>query len=459
MQLNFQAFFCKIISLFAVCTLWFTPQCAEAQACVNTYRIWMDCDADGQQGVFENGLSGVNVTLFDANCVQIAQTSTGATGTYSFGSLLASKAYFVVFGTGQCTNGVLNVGGKSHVLSPSNMGAEATDSDALIGGNSPPSCVGGKPYIAFTTSAAGCADGLLDAGFTRLDFQLNAINVVHETCSGNKNGSVSLDITNVVGGFSTLITGSFNMVGATTYNNLAPMTYNIEIRSLAPSCNSFYKGAFTINAAPSVSAPIVSDDNVCRYETVSQNGGLKATAAACVVGGLPIITWWTAQTGGLKVFTGATFNPITQNWINTSVVGSASFWAQSECNGCVSPRVRANFVIKPRPEPTISGDKFPCPDAVQTYTTPSVLGSNYVWSLPNGGGTILSTSTVIARNEATVTIKWNNTQGAGPLPSAFWKQIKKAVRKALIIRYLSKVQPWFAWAVSTRVSMLNVVSI
>jgi SdrD B-like domain/Dockerin type I domain len=408
MQPYSQAFFGKICLFSVVCILaGLTPQYVKAQACTNTYRVWMDCDADGQKGVFENGLQGVNVTLYDANCVQLQQVTTNASGLYTFGNLSASKAYYAVFGNNQYAHNVLNVNNKSHNLSPSNVGAEATDSDARLGGVAP-TCANGKPYISFTTNALGCVDGLLDAGFTRLDFQLNSVNVVHETCGGNRNGSISINLTAVEGGYSTTITGSTPMANVPTYNNLAPGTYTVDVRSLAPVCNSFYRTTVTINAGPTVTAPTVTDDKVCRYQTVPQNGGLKATCTPCGVGFTPTVTWWTAQSGGYKVYTGSTFDPIANNWVNTSLVGTATFWAQCECNGCVSPRTRANFVIQQRPAPIVSGEKLPCPDAVQTYTTPSVLGSNYVWTLPDGGGTIVSA------NNNSVTVRWNNVGGTGP---------------------------------------------
>ena len=408
MQPILRSFFCKTLISSAICTLGLSPQYAKAQGgCTNSYRVWVDCDADGQKGAFENGLQGVNVTLFNANCQQIQQVTTDVQGQYSFGNLSVSTQYYVVFGNGQFANGVLNVGNKSHNLSPANVGAEATDSDAQLDG-SPPTCANGKPYIRFTTNALGCADGLLDAGFVKLDFQLNSINVTHETCGGNRNGSISLDLSNIQGGFSTQITGSSPMSNVTTYSNLAPGVYSLEIRSFTSTCNTFYKGTFTINAGPTISPPTVTDDRVCRYELTSQNGGLTATCPPCPTGGAPTVTWWTSQTGGIKVFTGNTFNPITQNWINTSVVGTASFWAQCECGSCVSPRVKANFVIKPRPEPSVTGEKLPCPESIQTYTTPSVSGNTYSWTLPNGGGTILSA------NNNNVTVRWNNTPGRGP---------------------------------------------
>lgn len=408
MHPNLQAFFGKTLLFFALCLLGLTPQYAMAQAgCTNTYLVWNDCNADGQKGLFEDGLSGVNVTLFDANCTQIQQVTTNAQGNYTFGNLTPTTMYYVVFGNGQFANSVLNVGNKSHNLSPPNIGADATDSDAQIGGASPV-CANGKPYIKVTTNASGCVDGLLDAGFVKLDFQVDNIVLTHETCGGSRNGSISLSLSNVVGGYSTTITGSTPMANVTAYNNLAPGNYDIEIRSFSPVCNTFYKTTVTINAGPIINPPKVTDDMVCRYELTSQNGGLKATCDPCPTGGTPTVTWWTSQNGGMKVYTGTTFDPITQNWINTAMVGTATFWAQCECNGCVSPRSRANFVIKPRPAPRQTGQLFPCSGSTQTYTTPSVAGSTYVWSLPNGGGTIVST------NNNSVTVLWNSAAGTGP---------------------------------------------
>ena len=407
MQPNLQAYIRKIILFSVLFILGATPQYVVAQACNTTYRIWMDCSAEGQQGVFESGLQGVNVTLYNANCIQIQQVTTDMSGNYTFGALSPSTSYYAVFGNGQFANDVLNVNGKSHNLTLANTGAEATDSDAQLGGASP-ACANGKPYISFTTNASGCVDGLLDAGFVKLDFQIDSIVLTHEICGGNRDGMITLNLSNIEGGFSTTITGSTPMTNVTTYKNLSPGTYDVEIRSFAPVCNTFYKTTIIINPGPVIAAPTVTDDRVCRYETNSQNGGLTATCAPCIGNAISSVTWWTAQTGGSKVYTGSPFNPVTQNLISTSVVGTATFWAQCECNSCVSPRTRANFVIKPRPEPTVTGETLPCPIATQTYTTPSVIGSTYVWSLPDGGGTIVST------NNNAATIVWNNTPGGGP---------------------------------------------
>ncbi|MBL7815137.1 MAG: T9SS type A sorting domain-containing protein [Saprospiraceae bacterium] len=407
MQPILQAFLRKITVFSVFCLVGQTPQYANAQACTTIYRVWTDCDADGQQGTFENGLANVTVTLYNANCVQLQQVTTNNQGYYTLANFAANTMYYIVFGNGQFANGVLNVNGKSHNLSPANVGTELTDSDAQIGSSAVPSCASGKPYIQFTTNASGCANGLLDAGFAKLDFQVDNIALTHETCGGDRNGRIAISLSNVEGGYSTTITGSTPMANVTSYSNLAAGTYDVEIRSNSPVCNTFYKTTVTINAGPTIAPPTVTDDMVCRYEVTPMNGGLKANCPPCPTGGTPTVTWWTAQTGGIKVYTGATFDPVAQNWVNTSLAGTATFWAQCECNGCSSPRVRGNFVIKPRPNPIITGEEFPCPGSTQTYTTLSVAGNTYTWSLPDGGGTI------VARNNNSITVAWTSPAGTG----------------------------------------------
>ncbi len=392
MQPILQAFFRNVFLFFTFCILGLTPQYVEAQACTNTYLVWDDCNADGQKGLFENGLVGVNVTLYNTNCAQLQQVTTNASGNYTFGNLSPLTMYYVVFGNGQCANGVLNVSNKSHNLSPPNVGAEATDSDAQMGGAAP-ACANGKPYIRVTTNASGCVDGLLNAGFVKLDFQVNSFSITHASCVDSRNGRISINLSNVTGGFSTLITGGTPMTNVTTYTGLAPGNYDIEVRSLAPVCNTFYKRTLTVSSGSVINPPTVTNDMVCQNEVVTQNGGLKAVCPPCPsTGGTPTVTWWTAQTGGTKLFTGSTFNPITAGYINTNAYGTATYWAQCECEGCTSVRVKGDLVIKGLPNPIVKGDTHPYNCTNVTYSTPSVEGSSYTWSLPNGGGTIVSTS-------------------------------------------------------------------
>jgi hypothetical protein len=47
-------------------------------------RVWLDADADGQQGAFERGVGGVCVNLYDVDGVLLGQTTTDSNGYYGF---------------------------------------------------------------------------------------------------------------------------------------------------------------------------------------------------------------------------------------------------------------------------------------------------------------------------------------------------------------------------------------
>jgi protocatechuate 3,4-dioxygenase beta subunit len=50
-------------------------------------RVWLDQDRDGVQDAGETGVTGITVRLLDANGVEVATTTTGADGIYSFDNL------------------------------------------------------------------------------------------------------------------------------------------------------------------------------------------------------------------------------------------------------------------------------------------------------------------------------------------------------------------------------------
>ncbi len=59
-------------------------------------RVWKDVDADGVNDPSEPGLNGMTVTLFNAANVQVGQTTTPASGLYSFSGLSAADGPFRV---------------------------------------------------------------------------------------------------------------------------------------------------------------------------------------------------------------------------------------------------------------------------------------------------------------------------------------------------------------------------
>ncbi|QQS29845.1 MAG: DUF11 domain-containing protein [Sphingobacteriales bacterium] len=85
--------------------------------------VWLDQNQNGQQDSGEQGIAGVDVTLYNAATnTFVSTTVTNANGFYLFSNLPAGN-YYVVFGTPT-----------GHTPSPANSGNDATDSDAGTGG-------------------------------------------------------------------------------------------------------------------------------------------------------------------------------------------------------------------------------------------------------------------------------------------------------------------------------------
>jgi hypothetical protein len=167
-----------------------------------------------------------------------------------------------------------------------------------------------------------------------------------------------------------------------------------------------------LRAQCSLSAPTFgNNDAVCRFETTLRNGGMRVSCATCTGGGTAAVTWWTAATGGIQVGTGNPFNPIVAGVVNNSVVGVTRLFAQCECGGCVSTaRTAVEFRIFDRPAPVISGVTLACPNTLTTYSTPSVSGNAYAWTItPAGFGSIVS-----GAGTNSIQVRWTTTENAGP---------------------------------------------
>ena len=154
--------------------------CEPAPLLIGNY-VWLDADNDGIQDADENGLSGVNVALFDANGNQVATTVTDANGHYTFTTADGVEVrtnYFVVLGSGQFNGGNLTISGISYSLVASNQGAGATqdliDSDGIVGntGSGDPAFTNGLPFVAVTTETQGWVDQSFDFGFFAPSFDI-----------------------------------------------------------------------------------------------------------------------------------------------------------------------------------------------------------------------------------------------------------------------------------------------
>jgi len=106
-------------------------------------RVWLDDNRDGVQDEGEMGLAGVTVNLYDCEDNMIATTTTDENGMYGFADLMAGD-YKVKF-----------VGPENYLISPMDVGDDATDSDAdpMTG------------YTACFTTLPGVDYANVDAGF------------------------------------------------------------------------------------------------------------------------------------------------------------------------------------------------------------------------------------------------------------------------------------------------------
>ena len=104
-------------------------------------RVWADRDADGQQDAEEPGLAGVTLRLLNSLGAVVATTTSDGQGFYSFGNLRPA-AYQVEVDTPA-----------GHRPSASNLGNDASDSDAAAGGRT--QMVGLTPGQAITTLDIG----------------------------------------------------------------------------------------------------------------------------------------------------------------------------------------------------------------------------------------------------------------------------------------------------------------
>jgi SdrD B-like domain/PKD-like domain len=399
------------------------PACDPAPICVGN-RVWADCNGNGVQEPSEKGIEGLTVTLSSANCTTPLTTTTDVNGNYQFCGLSPNTTYYLNYGaTGSFnfTSQKLTIGGIPYAVSPVDMGIgtnpDENDSDASAPNTSGVACENSLPFIKFTTGIAGSTNNSLDFGLTAPTLTTFTALAEATSCSGEIDGKIT--VTAVYSPVSPIEYSKDN--GATwqpsnVFANLTTGIYNLKVRiagSTAPNTCNVESRTAEVLAGAKINAPVTTPDAVCQYDINVRNGGLTAACDACPAGLLPKITWWTAATGGVKVAEGSPFDPTklvptAAGYVDPSVSGTIIFYAQCECGArCASDRTATNFVVLPRPLPTITGENAPCPGSTVTYSTPSVLGSSWVWTLPTGGGTILSA------NQNSVTIRWNSTGVSG----------------------------------------------
>jgi hypothetical protein len=223
--------------------------CDPAPLQIGNY-VWIDTDKDGVQDPCEGPLSNVTVSLWKNN-VQIATTTTSATGEYYFSSksnlttpanwtgtgadttLLPNMAYEIRIDTSNQTG--FNRLALTNANSTANSGNDQNDNDAVTSGV--------YKTIVFTTGAIGSTNHTYDFGFYPFCVPPTITNVAVETPTCT-NGVASNDAAVAVRGITGMTKYAYNTNGGVdlfALNATASTLDSIRVGNLAnPSVSTTY---------------------------------------------------------------------------------------------------------------------------------------------------------------------------------------------------------------------------
>ncbi len=196
-----------------------------------------------------------------------------------------------------------------------------------------------------------------------------------------------------------------SITGATSSSFSPPaLTANRYYRRIVTSgsCGSKHTPAILITVMPAVTPGSIGSAQAICYNTAPAQ--LTQTSAPSGGSGTYSYLWQRSTDNStwsdISSATGSAYTPpvlITDTYFRRRVISA----------GCTA--VYSNSVlitINPLPAPVISGDISPCFGNTRLYTTASVTGHTYSWSVSNG--TIIGSST-----SNTVNVAWNVAPGTG----------------------------------------------
>ena len=164
--------------------------------------VWIDDDKDGIQDPDEHGIAGLNLSLYDENCIKIGRTVTNSEGFYVFNNTNVDlnndgkfespdilKQYYVVIDDNRFSSDNLSYNSKSYYLTIFNKGVgenkNLNNSDCQIASNICPA-INGFPYIPVFTESSGQNKYDADFGFSEVkifDLALRKTLVTQNTVS------------------------------------------------------------------------------------------------------------------------------------------------------------------------------------------------------------------------------------------------------------------------------------
>jgi protocatechuate 3,4-dioxygenase beta subunit len=228
-------------------------------------RVFTDTNGNGIQDPGEDGIASVTLKLFQGS-TQVATTTTGDDGSYSFGNLTPNTTYQIRVDTTQPSLATRS-------LAKANAGADRElDSNATLSGTT--------AIVDFTSGPAGSTDDSLDIGFSKkVSTEANILtlgNLVFKDL--NNDGLFDGSDTGIPGVLVELLDGTGTPTGQTTttnangiytFTNLADGTYEVRL-----AASNFNTGAVLAGYTSSTNSSADPNDNVNNDDNGITNGVL-----------------------------------------------------------------------------------------------------------------------------------------------------------------------------------------
>ena len=236
--------------------------------------------------------------------------------------------------------------------------------------------------------------------------------------TGNCTNTASIIVKYPVDDISVLYTTFIDVIPATSSMAVSDGSGGCGIKFLAtpdPSGSVFPHGPTTVtytatdyagHIATCAFTVTITGPSIASVTSAARCGPGVVNLSAVASPSTAIINWYSALTGGTLLNTGTTYSP--------SITATTTYYLDAtdvgDNGGCTStPRVPVTATMNPLPAPDITGPSTVCATSSASYSTPSVTGDSYTWtvtggSVTAGGGTSSITVTWGSGTSGTVSV-------------------------------------------------------